>query len=242
MPQFERANISIYFEEHGSGFPLLLFAPGGMRSAPSFWERAPFNPIKELSSQFRVIAFDQRNAGRSRAPVTAADGWQSYTADHVALLDHLGIERCHLLGMCIGGAFGLSMVAAAPQRVAAAVLLQPIGHSPTNRDVFYELFDAWAKEQAPQHPEATPADFASFRERMYGGEFVFSVDRAAVRVAKTPLLVLLGNDVYHPSGISREVAQLAPSARLIERWKDADVMPDTVNSVREFLLSNTRET
>jgi pimeloyl-ACP methyl ester carboxylesterase len=210
-----------------------------MRSALSFWQRAPFDPIKELSSQFRVIAFDQRNAGQSRAPITAADGWQSYTADHVALLDHLGIERCHLLGMCIGGAFGLSMVAAAPQRVAAAVLLQPIGHSPTNRDVFFELFDAWAKEQAPQHPEATAADFASFRERMYGGEFVFSVDRGAVRAAQTPLLVLLGDDVYHPSEISRQVVELAPNARLIERWKDADVVPDTVTSVREFLLSNT---
>jgi len=239
MPHFERANISIYFEEHGSGFPLLLFAPGGMRSALSFWQRAPFDPIKELASQFRVIAFDQRNAGKSRAPIAATDGWPSYTADHVALLDHLGIERCHLLGMCIGGAFGLSMVAAAPQRVAAAVLLQPIGRSPENRDVFYELFDTWAKEQAPQHPEATPSDFASFRERMYGGEFVFSVSREAVRAAQTPLLVLLGNDVYHPSAISREVAQLAPNARLIERWKDADVVPETVKSVREFLVSNT---
>jgi pimeloyl-ACP methyl ester carboxylesterase len=239
MPQFERANVSIYFEEHGSGFPLLLFAPGGMRSALSFWQRAPFDPIKELSSQFRVIAFDQRNAGRSRAPITAADGWHSYMDDHLALLDHLGVERCHVLGMCIGGAFGLTLSAAAPQRVASAVLLQPIGHSPSNRDVFYELFDAWAKEQAPEHPEATAADYSSFRENMYGGEFVFGVGRDAVRAAQTPMLVLLGNDVYHPSEISREIVQLAPNAHLIERWKDADVVPGTIASVREFLVSHT---
>jgi pimeloyl-ACP methyl ester carboxylesterase len=239
MPTFERAGVSIYFEEHGSGFPLLLFAPGGMRSSLTFWQRSPFDPIKELSDRFRVIAFDQRNAGRSRAPITAADGWHSYTADHLALLDHLGIERCHLLGGCIGGAFVLGLINAAPQRVAAAVLQQSIGQSPTNRDVFYELFDTWAKERAPEHPEATAAAWQSFREHMYGGEFVFSVGRDAVRAAKAPLLVLMGNDVYHPSEISREIATLAPNARLIERWKDADVLADTVKSVREFLLTNT---
>jgi hypothetical protein len=49
---------------------------------------------------------DQRNAGgRSRAPVTAQDGWHSYAADHIALLDHLRIDRCHLFGQCIGGSF-----------------------------------------------------------------------------------------------------------------------------------------
>jgi hypothetical protein len=43
---------------------------------------------------------DQRNAGRSRAPITAQGGWDSYTADHIALLDHLRIDRCHLYGQC----------------------------------------------------------------------------------------------------------------------------------------------
>ena len=33
MPTFERGDVSIYYEEYGSGYPLLLFAPGGMRSS-----------------------------------------------------------------------------------------------------------------------------------------------------------------------------------------------------------------
>ena len=68
MPVFEHAGVSLYYEEYGSGYPLLLFAPGGMRSSIDFWRRSPFDPTAELAQDFRVIAMDQRNAGRSRAP------------------------------------------------------------------------------------------------------------------------------------------------------------------------------
>ena len=239
MPSFERAGISIHYEEQGSGFPVLLFAPGGMRSSIPFWEKAAWNPLRELAADFRVIALDQRNAGQSFAPVRAQDGWGAYTADHVALLDHLGIERCHVLGGCIGGSFSLGLMRAAPSRVVAGVLQQPIGHTGDNREVFYKLFDDWAEEIAPRHPEATPAAFKAFREQMYGGDFVFNVSRDDVRSVRSPLIVLMGNDIYHPSGISREIASLAPQARLIERWKEPVVVPETIRGVREFLQSQT---
>ena len=65
MPVFKRDDIELYYEEHGQGFPILLIAPGGMRSAVPFWERTPWNPIQHLAPHYRVIAMDQRNAGRS---------------------------------------------------------------------------------------------------------------------------------------------------------------------------------
>ena len=76
MPIFTNDDTSIYYEIHGEGFPVLLFAPGGMRSALSFWAGSPWNPITTLSPHFQVIAMDQRNAGQSRAPITANDGWR----------------------------------------------------------------------------------------------------------------------------------------------------------------------
>jgi pimeloyl-ACP methyl ester carboxylesterase len=240
MPNFERdGDISIHYEEQGSGFPVLALAPGGMRSSIPFWQRAPFDPLAVLSDQFRVIALDQRNAGSSRAPIKADDGWHSYAADHLALLDHLGISRCHALGGCIGGAFALKLIECAPARITAAVLQQPIGHSPENREVFYELFDSWAKEVSPQHPEATAEVLHSFRSNMYDGEFVFSVPRDVARNSQSPLLVLMGNDIYHPSATSREIVELAPEAQLIEHWKAPEQVPDTIKRVREFLLANT---
>lgn len=239
MPSFDRDGVSIRYEECGEGFPVLLFAPGGMRSSIAHWEQTPWNPIRELEGDFRVVAMDQRNAGDSRAPVGRDDGWHVYTADHLALLDHLGIERCHLLGGCIGGSYCLGLMQAAPERVAAAVLQQPIGSSNGNRQAFYEMFDGWAEELARSRPEVPADAWRSFRSHMYDGDFVFNVSRDFVRGCRIPMLVLMGNDLYHPAETSREVVELAPDAELVERWKEPEVVADAVRRVREFLRRHT---
>jgi pimeloyl-ACP methyl ester carboxylesterase len=237
MPIFERAGTSLYYEEFGSGYPLLLFAPGGMRSGIEFWHKSPFDPTKEFAANFRVIAMDQRNAGRSHAPVSAADGWHTYTGDHIALLDHLGIARCHTMGGCIGSTYCLSLIKEAPNRVSAAVLQNPIGlHE--NREAFREMFDGWAKALQSDNAGLTDAALASFRERMYGGDFVFSVTRDFVRSCATPMIVLAGDDLYHPASISREIAALAPKVALVEHWKTPETVAATVARVRDFLKSH----
>ncbi|MEI9938254.1 MAG: alpha/beta hydrolase [Pseudomonadota bacterium] len=235
MPTLHRGETTIEYEVHGSGHPLLLLAPGGMRSATSIWGRAPFNPISEFVGQYRVIAMDQRNAGASRAPITAADGWHSYADDQLALLDELKVERCHLLGGCIGGAFALSLIARAPARVSAAVLQQPIGYSGTNREVFYELFDGWAAELKQTRTDIADDALPPFRSRLYDGDFVFSVSRESVAECPVPLLVLRGNDVYHPGPISEEIVRLAPRAELVHDWKTGDHLPLALARVRQFL-------
>jgi pimeloyl-ACP methyl ester carboxylesterase len=237
MPIFKRDDVSIYYEEYGSGFPLLLFAPGGMRSAIEFWHKSPFDPTSALANDFRVIAMDQRNAGQSRAPVTAADGWDTYTADHLTLLDHLGVKRTHAMGGCIGSSYSLNLIKAAPDRVASAVLQNPIGlHN--NREAFYEMFDGWAKSMQRKQPNLTDAAAAEFRERMYGTDFVFNVDRDFVRKCTTPLLVLAGNDLYHPAPTSRDIAELGPNAEIITEWSSPAVIAKTVEHVRSFLKSH----
>ena len=238
MPIFKRDDIELHYEEHGAGFPVLLLAPGGMRSAVSYWEKTPWNPIDHLSPQYRVIAMDQRNAGRSAAPVRSTDGWHVYTEDQVALLDHLGVDRFHVAGMCIGGPFIMGLIQAAPQRVVSAVLFQTIGLD-NNREVFFELFDSWASELKPKRPDVNEATWGSFKQSMFGGDFLFIVSRGFVSRCQTPLLVLLGNDQYHPESSSREVAALAPNARLIEHWKEPEHQPAAKRAVEEFLAKHT---
>jgi pimeloyl-ACP methyl ester carboxylesterase len=235
MPTFERGDVSLYYEEFGKGYPLLLFAPGGMRSAIDFWHRSVFDPTTEFAADFRVIAMDQRNAGRSHGPVSAADGWHTYTSDHLALLDHLKIDRCHLMGGCIGSSYCLSLIKLAPQRVSAAVLQNPIGLSGENRPAFHEMFDGWAKELQTKRPGLSDSAFASFRETMYGGDFVFSVSRDFVRSCTTPMIVLCGDDLYHPTPISEEIIGLNTKIEMIRSWKTPDATPDAVDRVREFL-------
>lgn len=241
MPSFRHADATIHYEEFGRGFPILTFAPAGLQSTIEVWSggTAPINPTTELAGSFRVIAMDQRNAGgRSRAPITARDGWPTFTADHVALLDHLGIERCHLYGQCIGGSFILSLLKAQPERVAAAVLAQPIGRvgaMPAGRT---SRFQAWA-ESLTDHPEATPPVLDAFYQNLYGSGFVYSADRAFVSTCATPCLVLAGNDEAHPLAISEEVAKLLPSCELIREWKEGAALTSARARVGEFLAKHT---
>lgn len=238
MPTFVRGDATIYYEEQGAGYPLLLFAPGGMRSRIEFWRRSPFDPLVALSDQFRVIALDQRNAGQSHAPIRD-DDWGTYTVDHLALLDHLGIDRCHLLGGCIGSSYCLGLIQAAPARVSASVLQNPIGLSNGNREEFRKMYAEWAAEIAPAHPEADAATLQAFGERLFGGEFVFSASREMVRNCPVPLLVLAGNDNFHPTATAQEIAALAPQAELMLTWRTPDVIEETVRRVRAFLTANT---
>ena len=241
MPTFQHHGASIYYEEFGQGFPILTFAPAGLQSTIAVWHRpsAPVDPTTEFAANFRVIAMDQRNAGgQSRAPITAKDGWHTYAADHIALLDHLRIDRCHLYGQCIGGSFIMSLLKAQPQRIASAVLAQPIGRVGEMKPGRAARFDAWAKTLG-DHPEVTEQVLDAIYQNLYGPGFVYSVDRAFVSSCRTPCLVLAGNDEAHPFPISEEVAKLLPNAEFITEWKTGAPLASARTRVKEFLTKHT---
>ena len=122
-----------------------------MHSAFNKWALMPWNPLAALTDDFQVIAMDQRNAGQSTAPISATDGWDTYTTDQLALMDHLGVDRFAVAGMCIGGPYITGLCMAAPERVAAAVILQPIGLD-NNHQAFYDMFDGMAGRGCPRAP------------------------------------------------------------------------------------------
>ena len=217
MPVFSRDDVHLHYTERGEGPAILLLAPGGMRSHAGLWAGRGFDPRTELPG-YRVIAMDQRNAGASTAPVRAEDGWETYAADQLALLDHLGVERATVIGMCIGGAFVAALARLAPARLRAAVMFQPIGLD-ENRPVFHDLFDGWAAAIAPDHPEADAATWAAFRERMWSGSFMFAAKEADVAAFPVPLLLFGGDDIYHPRSTSQAIARLAPDVVFVEGWK-----------------------
>lgn len=226
MPYFETDDVRIRYELSGdpAGEPILLIAPGGMRSTLERWAGLPWNPMAALD-RYRVIAMDQRGAGQSTGPL--ASGWDTYTADQLGLLDHLGVDRFHAVGMCIGGAYIMGLARAAPGRLASAVMFQPIGLD-ENRDAFHAMYDSWAAESG-----ADADAIAALRQAMWSGDFMFNGSRDETAAFPAPLLVFMGDDLYHPSSTSREVAALAPSATLVDRWKDD---PEGVDAaVRRFL-------
>jgi pimeloyl-ACP methyl ester carboxylesterase len=244
MPTVEKNGATIYYEVHGRGFPILTFAPAGVKSTIAAWSTpsAPINPVTEFASSYRVIVMDQRNAGgKSRAPITAKDGWHSFTSDHIAVLDDLKIERCHLYGQCIGGSFIMSLLKAQPQRVASAVLAQPIGRVGPLKPGRAARFDEWAKGLT-DHPEASEAALEGLYQNLYARGFLYSVDREFVKSCKTPCMVLAGNDEAHPYPISEETAKLLPNAEFIPDWKTGAALEAAKERVKEFLAKHTPAT
>jgi len=241
MPTIQHNGARIYFEEHGKGFPILTFAPAGVQSTIAVWSQpmAPINPVTEWASKYRVIVMDQRNAGgQSWAPITAQDGWHSFAADHLAILDHLKIERCHLYGQCIGGSFIMALLKAQPQRFAGAVLAQPIGRVGALPPGRAARFDQWAKGLT-DHPELTEAALDAYYRNLYEKGFLYSVDREFVKGCRTPCLVMAGNDEVHPFAIAEETAKLLPDAEFIPEWKTGEALVAAKQRVAAFLARHT---
>ena len=244
MPLFRKDGTSIYYEIRGSGYPLLLLPPGGMNATIDFWQNTAFNAAEVLTEHFRTIAIDQRNAGGSLGPLKEDNPWNAYWRDHVGLLNHLGIERCHVLGCCIGASYALNLMARSPQRIAAAVLEQPIGLDSNNEDLWPKIYSEWAvalvEKRSKTHPDIDHESAMIFGKRMWTGDFVFSVTRDQLKACKIPMLVLPGTDRAHPTSIGREIAALAQVGEILEPWKEpGDLLPSTVARIVAFLQANT---
>jgi pimeloyl-ACP methyl ester carboxylesterase len=181
MPRAELpTGASIYYEEHGSGYPVLLFAPGGMDSRIEIWYQWPFNPIEALSQDFRVIAMDQRNAHRSYGPMKVTS-WADMVADQLALLDHLGIERAHVMGACIGSSYCLRAVHDAPERITAAVCQNPIGLNGGNFDSFVDMFEqaaSYAEQHGMKAVIAAAQENHRFQQNTAGGYWAARIESA----------------------------------------------------------------
>jgi len=246
MSTLALAESRIHYEVRGEGYPVLLFAPGFLSSRIERWRTNParpgvpqdfLDPIEGLSGDFRTIALDIRNAGASRGAVGPSDSWASYTADHLALLDHLGVKRCHVMGACIGVSFALALAEKRPGLVSALVLQNPIGLSTRNRDALTAEFNVWA-EQAKAFPGIDAATLPDFNRRLFGNDFLFAVSRDDVASCAVPMLIMPGDDLVHPAEISVEMAQLAPQAEMLAPWKGAAHKENAMRRVRDFFVAH----
>src|SRR5437764_3788378 len=242
---YEKGHVRIRYEEAGSGFPLLLIAGGGLNSVMAGLPRSPFNPIEEFKGEYRCIYADLRNAnaGQSSGPLEIDRPWDSYTDDHLGLIDHLGIDKFMVLGFCIGGPFIWNLLRRAPGRIVAAVLAQPSGSRPEMRDLFYDNnMKGWGSELVKRRPEITMEAVDKFVTRMYrtNPDFVFTVTRDFVRNWQTPVLILPDDLPAHPYAVAMEAAMLAPKAELsMFPWKEPkERIPLAVRQIRSFLRAH----
>jgi pimeloyl-ACP methyl ester carboxylesterase len=244
---YESGPVRIHYDEAGSGFPLLLIPGGGLNSSMAFFTaNSPFNPIEEFKREYRCIAADLRNApsGQSTGPVEVDRPWESYADDQIGLMDHLGIDKFAVMGFCIGGPFIWSLLKRAPNRIAAAVLAQPVGWRPEMRDPKYpgSFWVGGAKQIIAKQPEITMQTIDQFVTRMFlsNPDFVFTVTREFVRDCQTPVLILPDDSPPHPYAVAMECVMLAPKSEAsMFPWKDPkERIPVAVRQIRSFLKAH----
>jgi len=130
MPTATVDGIPTRYEVSGDGPPLLMFSPGGFDSTLDNWTRHGLYPRIELMARLRqrftCVAFDRRESGRSGGRLERIR-WDHWVAQGAGLLDHLGIERAHLIGACVGCSTAAAFAVAHPSRADRMVLYSPAG-------------------------------------------------------------------------------------------------------------------
>ena len=114
MPYANVNGARLYFERRGAG-PDLVFLHGAGGNHLSWWQQLP-----DFADKFRCTVYDARGWGLSRGDM--AVGRAALGTDLVALLDHLAIERAHVVAQSMGGRAVAGLTRLAPERVASLVL------------------------------------------------------------------------------------------------------------------------
>jgi pimeloyl-ACP methyl ester carboxylesterase len=130
MPTAVVDGIDTRFETTGSGPALLMFSPGGFDSSLESWRTVGIyrrlGLLERLSERYTCITFDRRESGRSGGRLERV-AWADYVRQGVGLLDHLGVERAHVMGGCVGCSTAAALGVAHPDRVLSMVLYSPAG-------------------------------------------------------------------------------------------------------------------
>ncbi|MBT0720851.1 pyrimidine utilization protein D [Rosenbergiella collisarenosi] len=145
---------------HDSAPTVLLSS--GLGGVGSFW--APQLAI--LEADYRVIVYDQRGTGLSKASLSADYSMTEMANDVIELLDHLAIDSCHFVGHALGGIIGMRLATLAPQRLASLVIINSWAtlDSQTRRCFEVRLDLLSVSEQAYIHAQPLflyPADWLS---------------------------------------------------------------------------------
>jgi 3-oxoadipate enol-lactonase len=235
MPYVDANGLRLWVEEWGSGPPLLLIM--GLGASIDTWvaQREPF------AAQFRVIAFDNRGAGRSECPPPP---WTvaAMAEDAAGVLDALGVTRAHVLGVSLGGMIAQELAIAHPGRVASLVVAVSFARPDPIRRTFL-LHRRWARlngaapadESVATLPWLLSPALINDPERLGGALALFAtmpfmtaeayghqVDailehRTLERLhrVRAPTLVLAAaEDVLTPVFLSEEIAAAIPGASL----------------------------
>jgi 3-oxoadipate enol-lactonase len=227
----------LYYEMHGAGEPLVLIMGIGYDS--SLWM---LQQVPTLAREFQVIVFDNRDVGRS-GQADGAYGIADMADDVAGLLNGLGIERAHVVGLSMGAMIAQEFAVRYPERVNCLVLSGP-DFAPARQALHPIAVWNWMKSndesganfaaqqfvslfstsflRTPEAVQQTIELLSANPNRVSQAAYARQADAylsydPSTRLAgiTAPTLVVVGEqDVLTPPWIAREVADAIPGARL----------------------------
>ncbi|MGH7305989.1 MAG: alpha/beta fold hydrolase [Candidatus Rokuibacteriota bacterium] len=236
MPRVRVGDIEMYYQDVGSGEPLVLIMGfGGDQTAWAF-------QMADFAARYRVIAFDNRGVGQSDAPDRPYTT-RMMAGDALGLMDALGVDSAHVLGVSMGGMIAQELVLARPDRVRSLHLActfgRPdaymlalnsawremrigLGRESTVRTLGLWLFSPRTYAERPELVEAllqtsltnpNPQSVTGFLRQ---GEAVAAHDALdRLGAIRCPTLVSVAeDDILVPPRFARELAARIPGAEL----------------------------
>jgi aminoacrylate hydrolase len=239
MPRADLGDLQLHYEVHGEGPPVFLVS--GLGGLGVYWQ--PNLPA--FAAQHRVIVHDHRGTGQSTHSKIGYSVDQM-TDDLVRLMDHLQIDRAHVVGHSTGGAIAQTLAVTRPERLASLViyaswtkadpffrrsfearrtLLTAAGAAAYVRSAPVFLYPAWwLNENAALlagREEAAIPNFPGAEIVASRIDAIVAFDRTAdlPRISAPTLVVCATDDFITPAYFSEALARLIPGAelRLLDR-------------------------
>ena len=232
MPTQRANGIDIYYETAGQGEPLLLLHGLGSRSDDWQLQLPPF------AAHYRVVAADMRGHGRTSKP-PGPTSVPMMADDVLGLLDALGIDAAHVVGLSMGGMIAFQMAVNRPERVRSLVIVNSapalVAHTWGERLRIWQrlalarLFKPartahflgprlFPKPEQAELREVFIAQWAQNDPQAYLAAMRALVGWSVLdRVAaiRCPTLVISGDRDYTPAAAKEEYTALIPNARLV---------------------------
>lgn len=263
---FDSNGVKIQYVMAGEGEPVILIH-GFTASAMMNWQQP--GVFDALAKNYKVIALDNRGHGRSGKPHEPEKYGVEMVEDIVRLMDHLGIERAHIVGYSMGGFITGKLVTTHPERVITATLggagwtkkdderMKLIEELATSLEEGNGIAPLIRHLTPPGDPQPTDEQIAGMNQMILimndpkalaavaRGMSNLEVPEQALRDNKVPLLALIGDRDPLKDGVDL-MEPVAANLQVVV-IEGADHMgafgrPEFIESLEEFLAEHSKST